>query len=159
MKLFLISAAVAVVAVVSYAGSAQAQDIYAGVAVDYNKPHSGTDQQAASLLLGGSMDMGTFSIGVEADYGAAATFGGDYDTARLRLMGGFDLGSVTAIGAIGGTRFMQDAGNADGYNIGVGLQGAVSNSIDLRGEMIRDFMADEFGTNVTTTRISAIYSF
>lgn len=159
MKLFQISAAMAVVAAISYAGAAQAQDVYAGVAFDFNQPHSGSSQQAASLLLGGTVDMGTLSIGVEADYGASSTFGGDYDTARLRLMGGYDLGSVTALGSIGATRFMDDAGNADGYNVGLGLQGAVSNSLDLRGEMIRDFVADEHGTNVTTTRLSAIYSF
>lgn len=158
MKLYFLSAAVAVVAVVSYAGSAQAQDIYSGVALDYNLPHSGDAQQAASLLFGAKADLGQISVGAEADYGAAAAFGGDYDTARLRLMAGYELGSVTALGSLGATRFMNDVGNYDGYNVGLGVQGAISNSLDLRGEVIRDFM-DDYGTNVTTTRLSAIYSF
>ena len=158
MKLYILSAAVAVVAVVSYAGSAQAQDVYTGVALDYNLPHAGDAQQAASLLLGAQIDLGQITVGAEADYGAAAAFGGDYDTARLRLMAGYDFGSVTALGSLGSTRFMDDAGNYDGYNVGLGVQGAISNTLDLRGEIIRDFM-DDFGTNVTTTRLSAIYSF
>lgn len=145
-------------ALVCASGAASAQDIYAGVAFDYGTPHAGDTQSAASLLLGGTYALGTMAIGAEAEYGAAATFGGDYDTARLRLIGSYDFGSVTALASLGGTRYDAGADTFTGYNYGLGVQVPVSNALDLRGEVIRDMM-DDFGTNVTTTRIAAIYSF
>ncbi len=141
------------------AGSAaSAQDIYAGVALDYGLPHSGDAQTAASLLIGGSYSLGTMAIGAEAEYGAAATFGGDYDTARLRLIGSYDFGSVTALASLGGTHYDAGADTFTGYNFGLGAQMPLTSSLDLRGEIIRDMM-DDYGTNVTTTRLAAIYTF
>ncbi len=139
-------------------GAAHAQDVYVGVALDYGQPHSGDTQSVASLMVGGAFDMGTMSVGVEAEYGAAASFGGDYDTARLRLLGGYDLGSVTALASIGATSYDLGATSASGYNVGLGVQMPVNNALDVRAEFIRDFM-DDYGTDVTTTRIAAVYSF
>lgn len=153
MKFSILAAALAVVG-----SAASAQDIYAGVAFDYGTPHSGDAQSAATLLFGGAYSLGTMAIGAEAEYGAAATFGGDYDTARLRLIGSYDFGSVTALASLGGTRYDAGADTFTGYNYGLGVQVPVSNALDLRGEVIRDMM-DDYGTNVTTTRVAAIYSF
>ncbi|WP_458791296.1 hypothetical protein [Yoonia sp. MH D7] len=138
--------------------SASAQDIYAGVALDYGLPHSGDAQTAASLLVGGSYSLGTMAIAGEAEYGAAATFGGDYDTARLRLIGSYDFGSVTALASLGGTYYDAGADTFTGYNFGVGAQMPITGALDIRGEIMRDMM-DDYGTNVTTTRLAAIYTF
>ena len=153
MRISILAAALAVTA-----GATSAQDFYAGVGFDYNHPHSGDHQQAATLLLGAAFDVGTLSFGIEADYGAATAFKGDFDTARLRVLAGYDFGNVTAFGTAGGTRYMDGEGNYDGYNLGLGVQGAVTDKIDLRGEMIRDFMSS-YDNNITTTRLAAIYSF
>lgn len=146
------------VAIALTGGAAQAQDVYAGVAFDYGYPHSGDTQTAASLLAGASYDIGLMSFGAEIEYGASATFGGDYDTARLRIMGGYDFGGFTALASIGGTRYDAGADTFSGYNFGLGAQVPISNALDLRAEFIRDMM-DDYGTNVTTTRIAAIYDF
>lgn len=138
--------------------AASAQDIYAGVAVDYGLPHSGDGQAAASLLLGGTYNLGTLAIGAEAEYGAAATFGGDYDTARLRLIGSYDFGSFTALASLGGTHYDTGDDGFSGYNFGLGAQMPLTNTLDVRGEIIRDMM-DDYGTDVTTTRLAAIYTF
>ena len=148
MKISMIAVAIALTG-----GAAQAQDVYAGVAFDYGSPHAGDAQTAASLLAGASFDTGLLSFGAEVEYGASATFGGDYDTARLRVIGGYDFGGFTALASIGGTRY-----TFSGYNYGLGAQVPVSNAIDLRAEFIRDMM-DDYGANVTTTRIAAIYDF
>ena len=146
------------IAVALMGSTAHAQDIYAGVAFDYGTPHAGDSQTAATLLFGGAYDMGVLALGAEAEYGAPATFGGDYDTARLRLIGSYDFGSMTALASVGGTRYDAGALNYTGYNYGLGVQVPVTNALDLRGEVIRDMM-DDYGTNVTTTRVAAIYSF
>lgn len=153
MKISVIAVAIALTG-----GAAQAQDVYAGVAFDYGSPHSGDAQTAASLLAGASYDTGLLSFGAEIEYGASATFGGDYDTARLRIMGGYDFGGFTALASIGGTRYDAGADTFSGYNFGLGAQVPVSNAIDLRAELIRDIM-DDYEADVTTTRIAAIYAF
>jgi hypothetical protein len=153
MKITVIAVAMALTG-----GAAQAQDIYAGVAFDYAYPHAGDTQTAATLLAGASFDVGTISFGAEIEYGASATFGGDYDTARLRLVGAYDFGSVTALATVGGTRYDAGADTFSGYNFGLGAQVPISDALDLRGEFIRDMM-DDYGTNVTTTRIAAVYDF
>ena len=98
------------------------------------------------------------SVGAEVEYGASATFGGDYDTTRLRLMGGYEFGSMTALASIGGTRFSVDDNAQTGYNFGLGLQAPITNALDVRGEIVRDIMEDG-DYNTTTSRVAAIYSF
>jgi hypothetical protein len=153
MKISAIALAVAMTG-----SAAHAQDVYAGVAFDYGKPHAGDDQTAASLMAGVSYEVGTLSFGAEVEYGASATFGGDYDTARLRLIGAYDFGGVTALASIGGTRYDAGADTFTGYNYGIGAQVPVTAALDVRAEIMRDMM-DDYGTNVTTTRLAAIYSF
>lgn len=153
MKITTLATAIALMA-----GAAQAQDIYAGVSFDYGNAQSGDDQTAASLLIGGGYDIGAFTVGAEAEYGASATFGGDYDTARLRLIGAFGFGNMTGLASIGGTQFSTDGDNLTGYNFGLGLQTPITNSLDIRGELIRDMM-DDSDFNTTTSRVAAIYSF
>lgn len=153
MKLITLASAIALTA-----GAVQAQDVYAGVSFDYGSAKSGESQTVASLLAGATYDISTFSVGAEIEYGAAATLGGDYDTTRLRVMGGYDFGSVTGIASIGGSRFDEGADSYTGYNFGLGVQAPITNALELRGEVIQDVMSDG-GTDATTTRLGAIYSF
>jgi len=146
------------IAVALLGGAANAQDMYAGVAFDYGLADTDDSQTVATLLGGVTYDLGTMSISGEVEYGAAAVLGGDYDTARLRLIGGYDFGTVTALASIGGTSFSGDAGDDTGFNFGLGVQAQITNSLDLRGEVIRDVMGDD-GTDATTGRVAAIYSF
>ena len=146
------------IAVALLGNAASAQDVYAGVSFDYNLGDDDNSQTAASLLAGGTYDMGVFSVGAEVEYGAAAVLGGDYDTARLRLMGGYAFDNYTALASIGGTRFDDGDVAYTGYNFGLGLQAPITNALDLRGEVLRDIMSDG-GSNATTTRVAAIYSF
>lgn len=145
-------------ALILLAGTATAQDTYIGVSVDYGTNTAQSDQTVASLMAGGSFDLGQMAIGAEIEYGAAATLGGDYDTLRVRAIGSYDLGSFSAMASLGSTRFSTSADNYSGYNLGLGVQMPVSDTIELRGEVIRDFV-DGFGADTSTTRIAAIYSF
>lgn len=140
------------------AGAAQAQDAYVGVALDYGTPHAGEDQALATLLGGVTFDLGTMSLGAEVEYGAAAALAGDYDTARVRFVGGYDFGDVTALATFGATRYDAGAVTTSGYNYGIGAQFGMTDALDLRGEIMRDMMGTR-DTNTTTTRIAAIYSF
>lgn len=152
MKITTIAIAVALL------GSAvQAQDTYAGVSFDYGLADDDNSQTVATIMGGASYDLGMMSIGGEVEYGASAVLGGDYDTARLRLLGGYDFGTLTALGSIGGTSFSGDAGDFTGYNFGLGVQAPISSALDIRGEVIRDVMGG--GVDATTSRIAAIYSF
>ena len=147
----------AAIAVLS-GSAAAAQDIYAGVGFDFGNPSSGDSQTVASLMIGSSFDAGSMTIGIEGEYGAAATFGGDYDTARLRLLGGFDMDGFTAIGSVGSTQHSTNAGKVNGYNLGVGVQVPVNSALNVRGEILHDVMEGS-AANATTSRIAAIYSF
>lgn len=138
--------------------AAQAQDTYAGVSFDYGVADNDNSQTVATLLGGATYDLGMMTLGGEVEYGASAVLGGDYDTARLRLLGGYDFGTLTALASIGGTSFSGDAGDFTGFNFGLGVQTQISNALDLRGEVIRDVMGED-GADATTGRIAAIYSF
>lgn len=139
-------------------GAAHAQDMYLGVAFDYGKPHAGDDQTAASLMAGVAFDAGTIGYGAEIEYGASSTFGGDYDIARIRAVGSYDLGSMSALASVGATQYDTGVAKFSGYNFGLGVQVPVNDALDVRAELIRDMM-DDFGNNVTTTRLAAVYAF
>ena len=139
-------------------GAAYAQDMYVGVAFDYAKPHAGDDQTAASLMAGVAFDAGSIGYGAEIEYGASSTFGGDYNIARIRAVGSYDLWSMSALASVGATQYDTGVAKFSGYNFGLGVQVPVNDALDVRAELIRDMM-DDFGNNVTTTRLAAVYSF
>lgn len=153
MRIIMMGLAAAIVG-----GSLQAQEAYVGVALDYATPHAGDDQGLASLLAGGTYDLGQMSIGAEVEYGASVALAGDYDTLRYRLMGGYDFDGFTALASFGGTRYNAGDASITGFNFGLGGQFAVSDALDMRVEMVRDIM-DVVENHTTTTRFSAIYSF
>ncbi|WP_373635271.1 hypothetical protein [Yoonia sp. SS1-5] len=147
---------ISIVAAGLIGSAANAQDIYAGAALDYGYPHSGDTQTVASLIAG---------IGLGPWYGAEVEIGGriagdaDYGTQRLRAWGTYDLGAVKARFAGGLTSYDLGDSEADGYNLGVGVERNFSDKVTLRGEFIRDFMDDTFTAAVTTTRVAVLYNF
>jgi len=110
------------------------------------------------LLAGANFDVSGFTVGAEIEYGASVALAGDYDTLRLRLLGGYDFNGFTALASVGSTRYDFGDTTNSGYNYGVGGQFPISDSLDVRGEIMRDMMGTE-ASNTTTTRLAAIYSF
>ena len=140
------------------ANTALAQDAYLGVGFDFNSPATGDNQTIASISAGVTKDVSILTIGLEAEYGAASFFGGDFDTSRLRLLGYYEIGGILATASVGGTSVSDGTDSYGGYNLGIGMQIPFSDNLDLRGELLRDVM-DDATADITTTRIAAIYKF
>lgn len=138
---------------------AQAQDFYVGGTADYHFPHSGDAQTVASVVAGMGLGSGAFGIGAEAEAGFRIAGDNDYDTSRVRIWTSYDWGDYTLRFAGGVTEYYFDAGTAGGFNFGLGAERAMSDTLTLRGEFIRDFMDTDFTSDVTTTRVAVIYNF
>ncbi|MEL6841286.1 MAG: hypothetical protein AAFP85_18530 [Pseudomonadota bacterium] len=139
--------------------AAYAQDVYVGGSLDYHFPHSGDDQVVGSVIAGLGIDAGRFAVIGEAEYGAQIAGDNDYDTARIRVLGSYDWGGYTLRAGGGVTEYYFADDTAAGLNFGIGAERAVSDTLTLRGELIRDFMEDTFTAAVTTTRVAVIYNF
>ncbi len=142
--------------------AATAQEFHGGLGLDYGKPHSGEDQAGFSWLGGVTFGGPTLRYGVELDIGMPLNGNTDYDTNRLRLIGMYDIGDYTILGAVGVTRYQFGDEDNDGSNFGIGVERDFSDRWSLRGEFIRDFLDEGFGgftDAVTTTRIAMIYRF
>lgn len=143
----------------SLATTAQAEGFYVGGGLDYHFPHSGDDQVVTSIIAGLEMDAGPFAISGEAEYGARIAGDNDYNTARVRGLLSYDWRDYTLHVSGGITEYYFDDDNAGGYNFGLGAARAVTDTLDLRGEIIRDFMDNTFTAAITTTRVAVVYSF
>jgi len=148
-------------ALVALVGSAAAaQDLYVAGSVDYMLAHDGDTQVAASGIAGMGFDAGLVGVGGEAEYGLQ-TGAGDvaYDTARVRVWLSYDWG-VFALRAGGGiTEYYFDDANFGGYHAMLGAERALTDSLSLRGEFIRDFVDDAFDAGITTTRVGVVFNF
>lgn len=138
---------------------AQDVDTYVGGALDYHYPHSGDDQVVGSAIAGLGFNVGPFAIGGEAEYGLQVAGENDYDTARVRGFVSYDWGEYTFRASGGITEYYFEDDTAGGYNFGIGAERAVSDTLVLRGDLIRDFMDSTFTAAVTTTRIALLYQF
>lgn len=138
--------------------SVAAQEFYGGLSLDYSLPHSGDSQTAASLIGGVMFGGPVLKYGAEADFGFPLAGDAEYDTVRLRAMGSYDFGDYTVLAGLGVTEYSVGNASADGQNVSVGVQRAISDRVTLRAEFIRDFMEDGV-SNTTTTRIGAVYYF
>lgn len=139
---------------------AAAQDAYVGLGYDYSTPHSGEDQDSVTGLLGVTFGSGPIGYGVEADFGQAIDDkAGSVDAMRLRAVGSYDFGKVTALVSAGGTQYDIDGATYDGYNYGVGGQMDVGAASAVRLEVIRDVMDDDKISDTTNTRLAYIYKF
>lgn len=137
----------------------QAQDVYVGGSLDYHFPHSGDAQTVGSLIAGLGIDAGPFAMIGEAEYGAQIAGDNDYDTARVRILGSYDWGDFTLRAGGGITEYYFDDDTAGGFNFGFGAERAVTDTLTVRGELIRDFMDNTFTDAVTTTRVAVLYNF
>lgn len=141
-------------------GSAAAQEVYVGAALDYGNPHSGAAQSSGTLLAGVAFGAGPLTFGAELDYGTPV--GGDQtrDILHARALGRYDVGGLAVLASLGATQY-DVAGDRSysGFNLGLGVEYPVSGRITLRGEVIRDFMDDGYPADVTTARIGVLYSF
>ncbi|MEM8536508.1 MAG: hypothetical protein AAGF56_01465 [Pseudomonadota bacterium] len=144
---------------IAAAAPVAAQEAYVGVGGDYHFPHSGDAQTVISALVGLGFDTGFFTIGAEAEYGARVAGDNDYDTARVRGWVGYDWSGYTFRVAGGITEYYFDDDNAGGFNAGLGAEMPLSDTLTLRGELIRDFMDDTFTKAITTTRVGVVYNF
>ena len=138
--------------------SVTAQEFHGGLSLDYAKPHSG-DSQTSVTFMGGVMLGGpVFKYGIEAEAGLPLGGNTDYDVARLRLLGSYDLGNYTVLAGAGVAEYDTPGGTVDGDSLSLGLQRAISDRVTLRAEFVRDFM-DDGVPDTTTTRVGMIYNF
>ncbi|OUD09089.1 hypothetical protein BVC71_10285 [Marivivens niveibacter] len=152
MKILFAAAAIAAVS-----GAASAQEFYIGAGVDLQTPHSG-DQSVASTIMGGAQfGNGPVTFGPELEMNL--TNGGDYNALRLRGIARHDTGAVALMASVGYTNYDVDgSGAVDGLNYGLGIDYELSQSVDLRAELIRDHAPDD-DMLVTNVRFGAVYGF
>ncbi len=147
-----------IIAAMTVAGAASAQDIYVGGGVDYQLPHSGDAQTSAALVAGATFGEGALGYGLEAEYGSSVTDGTTYDAARLRALATYDFGGFTGLASAGLTQFSEGSTDFSGTNFGFGAELPYGDNARLRFEMIRDIM-DDYPTDVTTTRAGVVFNF
>ncbi|MEO9865025.1 MAG: hypothetical protein ABJO29_08545 [Yoonia sp.] len=155
MKIQAVLAAVAI----SLAAPVAAQDLYVGAGLDYGYPHSGDKEFFGSLMAGVVFDVGPVGIGIEGDTGHQFGGGDGRETSRVRGLVTYDFGRFTGIASAGAVQYKIGNSVTDGETYGLGAQMPVTDRFDGRFEMIRDFVGGDFGTDVTTTRLSMLYKF
>ena len=141
------------------ASAATAQEVYVGGSVDYHFPHSGDAQTVGSVIASLGIDAGPFAVIGEAEYGAQIAGDNDYDAARVRVLGSYGWGDYTLRAGGGITEYYFSDDTSGGYNFGFGAERAVTDTLTVRGELIRDFMDSTFTAAVTTTRLAVLYNF
>jgi hypothetical protein len=147
------------IAAITFGTTTYAQEAYVGAAADYHFPHSGDAQTVGSLIAGLGIDAGSFAVGAEAEVGYQIAGDNDYDTARVRIWTSYDWADYTFRVAGGITEYYFEDDNAGGFNAGLGVERALTDTLSLRGELIRDFMDNIFTDAVTTTRVGVFYNF
>lgn len=143
----------------TFAAPVAAQELYVGAGVDYGFPHAGDSETFGSFVAGVIFDVGPVGIGVEGDVGQQLGDGDGRDTTRVRGLLTYDFGFFTGIASAGTVQYERDNRVFDGEAYGLGGQMPITSNLDGRLEVIRDFLGANFGTNVTTSRLSVLYKF
>ncbi|WP_341368711.1 hypothetical protein [Yoonia sp. BS5-3] len=138
---------------------AMAQDLYLGGSLDYMFPHSGDAQTAGSIIGGFGVSSGPFALTAEAEYGVQVAGENDYDTARVRMLASYDWLGYSFHAGGGVTEYYFSDDTSGGFNFGFGAERAVTDTLTVRGELIRDIMDNTFTAAVTTTRVGLFYDF
>ena len=141
------------------AAPATAQELYLGAGLDYGAPHEGDDEGFVSFLAGVIFDVGPVGLGIEGDIGRQITDGDERDTSRVRALLTYDFGRFTGIASAGILQYDLDNVSFEGETFGLGAQIPFSDTLDGRFEVMRDFVGDDFETNVTTVRFGVLYKF
>jgi opacity protein-like surface antigen len=105
------------------------------------------------LLAGYRADFGQFVAGVEGNYdwtdidlgGGVATLD---NVARLKLIGGYDMGPALVYGTVAAVRAESSIGNDSGYALGVGMDYALSDRMTLGAELLEHRFDDFNGSGV-----------
>lgn len=149
------------IAAFAMASPVAAQDLYVGAGVDYGLPHSGDAQGIGSFIAGVTFDGGdTLGFGVEGELGQPIGDSGDRrETSRVRGMLSYEFGAVTGLASVGAVQYELGQQTFNGDTVGLGAQMSFTESLDGRFELMRDFMDDDYGTNVTTTRLGVLFQF
>ncbi|MBA3910459.1 MAG: porin family protein [Rhodobacter sp.] len=136
---------------------------YVGAQLGYADIDSNGGGQDGNGMLGGvhagyRWDFGQYVAGAELDYDAASidlgAVPGDTldDVARLKLMGGAELGKSLVYATTGIARASATVGGADlsdnGYFLGAGIDYAVSDRWSVGGELMRSRFSDFDGSGV-----------
>ena len=105
------------------------------------------------LPAGYRADFGQFVAGVEGNYdwtdielgGGAATLD---NVARLKLIGGYDMGPALVYGTVAAVRAESSLGNDSGYALGVGMDYALSDRMTLGAELLEHRFDNFVGSGV-----------
>ncbi|WP_431299632.1 outer membrane protein [Tabrizicola sp. BL-A-41-H6] len=153
------------------APSADWSGFYAGAQLGYGDVSSSPDGLGGNGELGGlhagyRWDFGQFVAGAEVDWDKTnIDLGGDAgsldDVARLKLIGGADLGRALVYGSVGMAKANATVGGEDlsdtGYTLGAGVDYAITDSWTVGGELMghqfNDF--DGSGVDIDATTIKA----
>jgi len=152
--------AIAACALIAASPAAAETTVYLGFGADYAYPHSGDELTFGSFIGGATFNVWEYmGLGIEGE--VAESIGGDdeRETARVRGLLTYDFGRVMGFASIGTVQYEVGAATFDGDTVGIGAQMEVLNGFDGRFEIMRDFIDDEFGTNVTTSRLALLYKF
>ena len=143
------------------AGAASAETtVYLGAGADYGYPHSGDEQAFGSLIAGATFDLWeNMGMGIEAEVGEPLGSGDGRETSRVRGLFTYDFGAVTGIASLGVVQYELDQQNFDGETFGIGAQMGLMDRLDGRFEIMRDFTDNDYGTNVTTSRLALMFNF
>jgi len=145
-----------------YAPSADWGGFYAGVQLGYADIDSNGADLDGNGLLGGihagyRWDFGQFVAGAELDYDKASgidlgTDGTLDDVARLKLIGGADLGNSLVYATAGAARASAtvagDSLSDNGWFIGAGVDVAVTDRWTVGGELLQHRFGDFDGSGV-----------
>lgn len=155
MKLLTIAAVI-----LTAATAANAQDFYLGGSADYATPHSGDSQTSVGLMGGVEFGSGApLSLAAQAEYSSPMAGTDNYDAARLRGLASYDFGGFAGVAGLGATQYRDGGDNFNGFNFSLGVDVSLQNGpATVRVEMVRDLM-DDYGTDVTTTRVGYMYNF
>lgn len=108
---------------------------------------------STGLIGGYRADLGQFVAGIEGNYdwtnidlgGGAATLD---NVARLKLIGGYDMGPALVYGTVAAVRAETSLGNDNGYALGVGMDYALTDRMTLGAELLEHRFDNFNGTGV-----------
>ena len=150
--------AVAPAPVVLAAPNADWSGLYVGGQLGYGDVSSSSGALDGSgfstgLIAGYRVDMGQFVAGIEGNYdwtdidlgGGVATLD---NVARLKLIGGYDMGPALLYGTVAAVRAESSVGNDSGYALGVGMDYALTDRMTLGAELMEHRFDDFNGSGV-----------
>ncbi len=155
-----IEPSVAPVATPVVAPSADWSGFYVGGQLGYGDVGGVVDGNdfTTGLIAGYRADLGQFVAGIEGNYdwtdialnGGAATLD---NVARLKLIGGYDLGPALVYGTVAAVRAESSLGSDNGYALGVGMDYALTRNVTLGAELLEHRFDNYLGlgdVNATT---------